>query len=134
MIALVLILGGVLYWIFLEGKRREVSDNSASTSLAQSVQNTSNTENQPVKTKTEEANEYYSAGETAYKEKNYQKAFENFTKAAELGNEEAQFHLAMMYHQGEGVEKNHERFFYWLNKSYTKKPNYRNKLFLGFAV
>ena len=53
----------------------------------------------------EEASEYYSAGETAYKEKNYQKAFEKFTKAAELDNEEAQFHLAMIYHQGEGVEK-----------------------------
>ena len=92
MVVLVLILGGALYFFSNEGKHREVSDNSASsttTQPAQSVHMPSNTENQPVKTKTEEANEYYSAGEEAYKEKNYQKAFENFTKAAELGNGEA---------------------------------------------
>ena len=135
-VVLVLILGGALLFSN-KGQRREVSDNSTSSTTtppAQSVHMPSNTENQPVKTKTEEASEYYSAGEEAYKEKNYQKAFENFTKAAELGNGEAQFSLARMYHEGEGVEKNLERSFYWLNKAHTTKPNYRIKFLLGGAL
>ena len=139
-VALVLIVGGILYYsgVFSnEGQRSRVSSNSTSsttTPSAQSVERTSNTENQPVKTKSEEASEYYSAGEEAYKEKNYQKAFENFTKAAELGNEEAQLYLARMYHEGEGVEKNLERTLYWMNKAYTTNPNYKNKFMLGIAL
>ena len=139
-VALVLIVGGILYYsgVFSnEGQRSRVSSNSTSsttTPSAQSVERTSNTENQPVKTKSEEVSEYYSAGEEAYKEKNYQKAFENFTKAAELGNEEAQLYLARMYHEGEGVEKNLERTLYWMNKAYTTNPNYKNKFMLGIAL
>lgn len=139
-VALVLIVGGILYYsgVFSnESQSRRVSSNSTSsttTPSTQSVERTSNTENQPIKTKTEEASEYYRAGEKVYKEKNYQKAFENFTKAAELGNGEAQFHLARMYHEGEGVEKNLERTLYWMNKAYTTKPNYRNKFMLGIVL
>lgn len=136
-VALVLIVGRALYFFSNEGQHRRVSDNSTSSTTtppAQSVHMPSNTENQPIKTTTEEASEYYSAGKEAYEEKNYQKAFENFTKAAELGNGEAQFSLARMYHEGEGVEKNLERSFYWLNKAHTTKPNYRIKFLLGGAL
>ncbi len=45
-------------------------------------------------------------GMTQQEEKgNYRKAFEWYTKAAELGYAEAHYLLSMMYHDGEGVEK-----------------------------
>ena len=42
----------------------------------------------------------------------YFKAFEYCKKAADLGVAEAHFHLAYMYHEGEGVEKNKGKAIY----------------------
>ena len=39
----------------------------------------------------------------------YDAAFEYWTKAAELGDSEAHYQLASLYHDGRGVEKNMER-------------------------
>ena len=44
----------------------------------------------------------------------YTSAFEYFTKAAELGNAEAHYQLAITYHNGEGVEKDIEKEMYHL--------------------
>src|SRR5207248_2060337 len=46
-----------------------------------------------------------------------QKAFELYQKAANLGNSEAQHHLADMYENGEGVEKDKDQAIYWCKKS-----------------
>ena len=50
----------------------------------------------------QEGGEQYCKGE-------YIKAFDYYTKAAELGNVEAHFKLALSYHLGRGVEKNIEK-------------------------
>ena len=39
----------------------------------------------------------------------YDEAFDYFTKAAELGDTEAHYHLAMLYDKGKGVEKDEEK-------------------------
>lgn len=40
-------------------------------------------------------------------------AFKWFKKAAEVGNYEAKYHLALMYEQGEGTKKNKKQAIYW---------------------
>lgn len=42
----------------------------------------------------------------AYLQKDYTTAFAKYTEAATDGNADAQYHLAVMYAEGEGVEKN----------------------------
>jgi TPR repeat protein len=46
-----------------------------------------------------------------------QKAFELYQEAANLGNKVAQYNLANMYQNGEGVEKNMSKAIYWYKKS-----------------
>lgn len=48
---------------------------------------------------------------------NDKKALYYFTKAAELGNCEAQFSLGQMYYQGDGVVKNLEKALSWFKKA-----------------
>ena len=48
-------------------------------------------------------------GKAQYKKGQYSSAFEYFTKAAELEDAQAHFRLALLYHAGEGVEKNREK-------------------------
>jgi len=48
---------------------------------------------------------YYEA-QKAYHRGNYTRAFEYFTVAAEGGNEDAQYHLALCYANGQGTRKN----------------------------
>ena len=50
-------------------------------------------------------------------EKNLEKAFYWYEKAAESGFEEAQFTLAHLYENGKGIEKNLGRAFYWYQKA-----------------
>src|SRR6266498_2609460 len=50
-------------------------------------------------------------------EKNLEKAFEWYQKAADNGDIEAQFHLANSYYFGKGTEKNLEKAFYWYQKA-----------------
>ncbi len=45
------------------------------------------------------------------------RAFESFTKAAELGNVKAHFHLAGIYMTGDGVEKDKKKEFYHLEEA-----------------
>ena len=42
-------------------------------------------------------------------EGDYDKAFEYYTNAVNLGDLEAHYHLGCMYHDGEGVEKDEEK-------------------------
>eukprot|EP00984_Skeletonema_dohrnii_P023553 scaffold12646_cov146-Skeletonema_dohrnii-CCMP3373.AAC.1 len=48
------------------------------------------------------------------KEKDYERAIEYWTKAADLGDVEAHFDLAFMYWKGKGVEKDEKRGLYHL--------------------
>ena len=47
----------------------------------------------------------------------YTRAFEYFTKAAELGNVSAHFEVALMYRDGQGVEKNDGKKIYHLEEA-----------------
>lgn len=48
-------------------------------------------------------------GRICRNEGDYERAFEYWTKAAELGDMEAHYDLACMYHKGKGVEKDEKR-------------------------
>src|SRR5436305_5237353 len=50
-------------------------------------------------------------------EKNLEKAFYLYQKAAENGYIIAQYNLAMLYYNGEGTEKNLETAFHWYQKA-----------------
>ena len=52
-------------------------------------------------------------------EKDEAKAFELFKKAAELGNSEGYYWLAMCYRYGSGVEKDFEKAFNYAIKAYN---------------
>ena len=56
-------------------------------------------------------------GEQSYRERDYDKALKYLTKAAELGDAEAQFQLGYMYREGEGVEKDKEKAVYHYEKA-----------------
>jgi len=51
----------------------------------------------------------YQEGIGCYNKGDYSSAFEHLTKAAKLGDVEAHFELAGMYHYGQGVEKDEEK-------------------------
>lgn len=50
-------------------------------------------------------------------EKNWEKAFECYMKAAQLGNDEAKAQVGLCYMRGEGVKQNNEQAFAWLSRS-----------------
>ena len=59
----------------------------------------------------------YSEGAGHYSKGHYSRAFECWTKAAELGDVEAHFKLAMLYHDGEGTEKDEGKLIYHLEEA-----------------
>ncbi|UZO03807.1 uncharacterized protein OCT59_024209 [Rhizophagus irregularis] len=48
---------------------------------------------------------------------NKQKAFELYQNAAILGDDTAQFNLALMYEEGDGITKDIGKAIYWYEKS-----------------
>ena len=56
-------------------------------------------------------------GTKRYNGGDYETAFKYFTKATELGDTEAHYNLSVMYGEGEGVEKDHEKEIYHLEKA-----------------
>jgi hypothetical protein len=56
-------------------------------------------------------------GVRRYHEGDYNTAFGYYSKAAELGSEDAQFNLSVMYRYGYGVEKDEEKEVYRLEKA-----------------
>ncbi len=73
--------------------------------------------------KKEEINEFYKTALQAYKNNDYKKAFEYFTKSAENGNSKAQYNLAAMYENGEGTKENLEEAKKWYKKSAEQGNN-----------
>ena len=56
-------------------------------------------------------------GGTRHDEGDYSSAFEYYTKAAELGDASAHYNLSVMYHLGQGVEKDEKKQVYHLEKA-----------------
>lgn len=52
-------------------------------------------------------------GEEAYKNGNYEVAFQEFTKAADAGDINAQYNLGVMYEHGHGVEQDEVKAAEW---------------------
>ena len=68
-------------------------------------------------------------GTKRHAEGNYRKALEYLTKAAELGNMDAHCKLSMMYHSGDGVEKDEKKEVYHLEQAAIGgHPQARNNL------
>jgi TPR repeat protein len=65
---------------------------------------------------------YYYTGTNDYP-LNYNKAFECFSRAAELGESNAMNYLGIMYENGRTVEKNFRMAFEWYYKAYQANPN-----------
>ncbi len=49
--------------------------------------------------------------------KNYQKAFEWFSKAAAQDNAEAKYYLGILYEEGYGVTQDYKKAFEWYSKA-----------------
>lgn len=56
-------------------------------------------------------------GEEAYENGNYQLAFEEFTKAAEQGDADAQYNLGVMYEHGHGVDQSDLKAGEWYQRA-----------------
>lgn len=67
---------------------------------------------------------YFDIGTIYRRNGEYKKAFEYFQKSANQGHREAQFTIAYMYEQGEGVEKDYQKAFEWYKKLIN---NYHSK-------
>ena len=59
----------------------------------------------------------FQLGAEKYREGDYQSAFEYWSKAAELGDSQAQWRLGDMYHCGEGIEKDKRKEIYHLEEA-----------------
>eukprot|EP00985_Skeletonema_marinoi_P000147 scaffold42_cov77-Skeletonema_marinoi.AAC.8 len=80
----------------------------------------SNDEGEKYMMKRIEANDpvtLHQEGREQYEKGNYSSAFEYYTKAAELGDVEAQFQLARLYKYGHGVEKDRGKVMYHLEEA-----------------
>ncbi len=56
-------------------------------------------------------------GKTRRREGDYETAFNYWTKAAALGDAESHYELSVLYHKGEGVEKDEKKAFYHLEQA-----------------
>ena len=60
---------------------------------------------------------------------NKEKAFELYQKAANLGNDVAQYNLALVYENGDGIVQDIDQAIYWYRKSAEQGyQSARNKL------
>jgi TPR repeat protein len=74
-------------------------------------------QNTMERVKANDPNALCEIGKKFYKEGDYEKAFEYFTKAATLGNMMAHYNLAVMYYMGEGVEKDEKKRLHHLEEA-----------------
>ncbi|WP_231679075.1 tetratricopeptide repeat protein [Helicobacter heilmannii] len=68
-------------------------------------------------------------GRDAYKNQDYEQAFENFQKAADMGSAEGYLGLGMLYYKGEGVDKDYDQAF----DCFEKATHTRNAEVAGLA-
>ncbi len=67
--------------------------------------------------------ELYNLGIQDYNQKKFFKAFNSFTKSAELGHSLAQYYLGLMYAEGKAVKQNLEEAKKWFQKSSAQGNN-----------
>ena len=67
-----------------------------------------------------QGNPEYEEGKKAYESKDYSKALEWCTKAADKGNASAMFRLGYLYSNGLGVEQNYSKAFEWYAQAAEK--------------
>ena len=60
-------------------------------------------------------------GDAKYKARQIKEAIELYEKAANEGSAEAKYKLAMIYHEGDGVEKNHTTAVMWLKRAVRQR-------------
>ena len=63
------------------------------------------------------AEKFLEKGNTTFEARKYESAVQYYTRAAKLGNAEAQFRLGWCYYDGTGVEKDLNEAEYWFRKS-----------------
>ncbi len=68
-------------------------------------------------------NSDYQEGLKHYYNFEFSEAYKFFLKAAKSGNSEAQLRLALMYRQGQGIQKNVDQAQYWAKKAEEGKHN-----------
>lgn len=66
----------------------------------------------------------------AFEQKNYEQAFEQFEPLAQHGNASAQFYLAVMYNNGQGVDANVDQAVAWLQRA-AKSGHAESQYLLG---
>ena len=64
-----------------------------------------------------DVSEQYHLGILFEKDKMFQAAFKYYQKAAIQGHMVAQFNVAVMYHKGMAVDKDHKKAMYWYQNS-----------------
>src|SRR6056300_47035 len=74
-------------------------------------------QNTMERVKANDPNALCEIGKKFYKDGDYEKAFEYWTKAAALGNMMSHYNLAVMYYKGEGVEKDEKKRLHHLEEA-----------------
>lgn len=67
--------------------------------------------------RTEQSLAFYKQGQAAYKQQNYQTAFEKLIKAAKNGNADAQYAVGYMRYNGIGTLRDQSNALMWLQKA-----------------
>lgn len=57
------------------------------------------------------------SGDNYYRQKNFSAAFSKYQEAANLEGASSQFMLATMYLEGVGIEKDYEKYVFWMSRS-----------------
>jgi hypothetical protein len=76
-----------------------------------------NLRNLVERVKANDPNALLQMGVKCYNEGDYEGAFQYYTKAAELGDIDAHFNLSILYHKGEGLEKDEKKELYHLEEA-----------------
>lgn len=64
-------------------------------------------------------------GNTTFRSKSYDRAFEHLDKASKLGNKVSQYALALLYLEGLGVKQDYTKAYLWLNvAAEVKEPSW----------
>ena len=75
------------------------------------------TENEERRARSNDPAALYQVGSKCYDRREYDRALEYYTKAAELGNAESHFSLSHRYREGKGVEKDKKKEVYHLEEA-----------------
>ena len=72
----------------------------------------------------------FEEGRAAYDQGDYATTILRYEKAADYGHEGAQYNLAVMYHEGDGVPRDHAQAVFWYTKA-AQQGNALSQVWLG---